>query len=56
VAEPWTGPIAEAIIDAHRPCVTAPNGTGVRCTCDYDCANYWLRGSGFKAEDHAWHG
>ena len=39
------------IISEHRPCVTAKNGTGSRCTCDYDCANYWLRAAGYKAEE-----
>lgn len=28
------------------PCTTAPNGTGVRCTCLHDCVNYWMRSIG----------
>lgn len=43
--------IARGIIRERRPCETAPNGTGARCTCDFDCANYWLRAKGFG--DHA---
>ena len=31
------------IIAAHAPCRTAPNGTGAQCSCDFACANYWLR-------------
>lgn len=31
------------IIAAWPACKTAPNGTGARCTCSFDCANYWLR-------------
>ena len=53
MAETWTDPEAQKIIRETAVCVTAPNGTGSRCTCDYDCANYWLRARGFKAEDHA---
>jgi hypothetical protein len=51
--ETWTDPEAQQIINERRACVTAKNGTGSRCTCNYDCANYWLRAYGFKAEDHA---
>lgn len=39
---------AQAIIREHKACETAPNGTGSRCLCDFDCANYWLRAKGFK--------
>lgn len=31
----------------HPACATAPNATGQQCTCDYDCANYWLRANGY---------
>jgi len=37
----------QAFIAAHRPCETAENGTGARCTCPFDCANYWLRARGY---------
>ena len=43
-------PEARTIASLHAPCVTAPNGTGSRCACNFDCANYWLRAKGFKAE------
>jgi hypothetical protein len=36
--------------EQHPPCTTAENGTGARCTCDFDCANYWLRARGYKEE------
>ena len=39
---------ARQIAMEKRPCETAPNGTGSRCLCDFDCANYWLRAKGFK--------
>ena len=42
-------PEAQQIVRDHRPCETRPNGTGMRCTCAFDCANYWLRAKGFKA-------
>ena len=29
----------------HRPCETAPPGTGSPCTCDFDCDNYWIQAS-----------
>lgn len=41
---------AAQIIRDKRPCETAPNGTGSRCTCSFDCANYWLRANGFKGD------
>lgn len=41
---------AQSIIREHKACETAPNGTGSRCTCDFDCANYWLRARGYKAD------
>jgi hypothetical protein len=41
---------ARQIVLEHRACETAPNGTGSRCTCDLDCANYWLRARGYKGE------
>jgi len=50
MSSPLESAEARQIIADHRPCVTAPNGTGSRCTCDYDCANYWLRARGYKAE------
>jgi hypothetical protein len=37
----------QEIISAHSPCETAENGTGARCTCAFDCANYWLRAKGY---------
>jgi len=40
---------ARQIAFGHRACETAPNGTGSRCSCSFDCANYWLRARGFKA-------
>lgn len=40
---------ARQIVREHRACETAPNGTGSRCLCSFDCANYWLRASGYKA-------
>lgn len=40
---------AQRIVREHRACETAPNSTGARCTCDFDCANYCLRAAGFKA-------
>jgi hypothetical protein len=40
----------QEITDAHKPCETAENGTGARCTCAFDCANYWLRARGYKQE------
>jgi hypothetical protein len=39
---------AQQIVREQRACETAPNGTGARCTCSFDCANYWLRAKGFK--------
>jgi len=36
------------IIRAHPACITELNGTGARCTCDFDCANYWLQARGYK--------
>ena len=39
------------IAAAHPPCETAENGTGARCTCSFDCANYWLRAKGHKLEN-----
>ncbi len=39
------------IIAAHPACTTAPNGTGSRCTCAVDCANYWIRAMGRRAEN-----
>lgn len=41
------------IVSEHRACETAPNGTGARCTCAFDCANYWLRARGYKKEGGA---
>jgi len=44
------GPDQARQIIADRPaCQTAPNGTAARCTCAYDCANYWLRAAGYTA-------
>ena len=40
----------QAVIAERPPCETAENGTGARCTCAYDCANYWLRAKGYKQE------
>lgn len=40
----------QAIIAVHAPCETAENGTGARCTCAYDCTNYWLRARGYGQE------
>lgn len=40
---------ARQIALGHRACETAPNGTGSRCSCSFDCANYWLRAKGYKA-------
>lgn len=40
---------AREIIAGHPACQTAPNGTAARCTCAYDCANYWLRAAGYTA-------
>jgi len=34
-----------------QPCTTAPNKTGVRCTCAYDCENHWMRARGLNAPD-----
>lgn len=39
---------ARQIVREHRACETAPNGTGMRCICNFDCANFWLRAKGFK--------
>lgn len=39
---------ARQIALGHRACETAPNGTGSRCLCNFDCANYWLRAEGYK--------
>lgn len=39
---------AQQIILVKPACTTVANGTGMKCTCDYDCANYWLRASGFR--------
>jgi len=41
---------AQQIVREYRTCETAPNGTGARCTCSFDCVNYWLRAKGFKAD------
>lgn len=41
---------ARQIVRDTPACETAPNGTGSQCTCNFDCANYWLRSRGFKAE------
>lgn len=41
---------ARQIVAERKACETAPNGTGSRCLCDFDCANYWLRAKGFKGE------
>lgn len=41
----------QEITAAHAPCSTAENGTGARCTCSFDCANYWLRARGHKQEN-----
>jgi hypothetical protein len=38
----------EEIIENKEPCTTAPNGTAAKCTCPFDCANYWLRAFGYK--------
>lgn len=43
----------QAIIAAHAACETAENGTGARCTCSFDCANYWLRAKGYEQADCA---
>jgi len=40
---------ARQIALGHRACETAPNGTGGRCLCSFDCANYWLRANGYGA-------
>lgn len=40
---------AQQIVRDNRACETAPNGTGARCTCAFDCANYWLRAKGYRA-------
>lgn len=40
---------ARQIVRDHPQCQTAPQGTGARCTCNFDCGNYWLRAKGFKA-------
>lgn len=46
-----TGPAAaKQIIGENPACATAPNGTGVRCTCDFACANYYLRARGYKQD------
>jgi hypothetical protein len=46
-----TGPDeARKIIRDNPACATAPNGTGTRCSCDFNCANYLLRFRGFKDE------
>lgn len=42
-------PEAQQIARERRACETAPNGTGSRCLCDFDCANYWLRAKGYGA-------
>ena len=39
------------IVEHKDPCQTAPNGTGARCACSYDCANYWLRAFGYREEE-----
>lgn len=41
---------AREIIRSKPACETEQNGTGVRCTCFFDCANYWLRASGFRSD------
>jgi hypothetical protein len=41
---------ARQICKDHRMCETAPNGTGSQCLCAFDCANYWLRAYGYRAE------
>jgi hypothetical protein len=40
---------ARSIAIGHRPCETALNGTGAKCSCNFDCANYWLRSRGYKS-------
>lgn len=42
---------AQQIIRERPACASAPNGTGSRCTCDFDCANYWLRARGYRTGD-----
>lgn len=37
---------AGRIVLANPACVTCANGTGVKCTCDFACANYMLRAAG----------
>lgn len=37
MAHPLDSAEARQIITDHQPCATAPNGTGSRCTCDFDC-------------------
>lgn len=37
-----------AEIAERQPCTTAPDGTGARCTCAYDCRNYWMRARGMN--------
>lgn len=44
---------ARRVIAEKPACQTAPNGTGARCTCDFDCANYWLRPRGFAPRNVA---
>lgn len=39
------------ITASHRPCETAENGTGARCACSFDCANYRLRAKGHRQEN-----
>lgn len=47
-----TGPDeAREIIRTSKECETKPNGTGLRCTCRFPCANYFLRARGFKGND-----
>lgn len=41
-------PEARQIVRLYPPCATARNGTGVRCSCVFGCANYHLRAHGFK--------
>lgn len=42
---------ARQLVSEHLACETAPNGTGTRCSCSFDCANYWLRAHGFKGDE-----
>jgi hypothetical protein len=42
---------AQAIAKSGPMCQTAPNATGKKCQCSFDCVNYKLRAAGFKAEE-----